>query len=132
MSDLLALAEAKRTARAALIATWMADGKLCVYDGTRPATPDTAITTQVQLLEFAITNPAATVALGVLTTVPLEPVLALADGTATWARMFDDTDAAIADLDVGLTDSGTALTLDRVLLAAGGIVSITSLVITEG
>jgi hypothetical protein len=133
MSDLVGFAAARRQSRASLLGTWLDGGVINIYSGTRPATADTAITTQTLLCSIALDDPSGGAAGGVWTADPLpDPGMVLADGTAAWARLRDADDAAVCDLDVGVTGSGAALELSNLSLVSGAMVTPTSLTITEG
>lgn len=80
-------------------------GTITVYDGTQPAGPGTAVTTQNALVVFTLLDPAfdAPVDGGVGATAELnlptsEP--AAMDGIATWFRVSDDGGVALWDGDV--------------------------------
>ncbi|MDG4562556.1 MAG: hypothetical protein P9E88_14810 [Candidatus Competibacter sp.] len=131
MDDFVAFAAARRQSRGELVAGWLDGGTIKVYDGTRPATPDTVITSQTLLVIFELPDPAGTVTNGVWEADVIDAAMIAATGTAAWARLFDATGAVIADLDVGLTDSDAALWLDNLSLVAGGLVTVTGLTIAE-
>lgn len=84
------------------------NGYLRLYDGSRPAGPSTAVTTQVLLAElrFAATA-AASVTNGVITFNALTPDLSAdASGTVAWARALKaDGSTAICDLSVDTSDA---------------------------
>lgn len=107
-------------------------GKLRIYDGTRPADADTAITSQNLLAELPLSDPClASVTGGVATFDTItDEASAVGSGTATWFRIVDGDDNAIVDGNVGT--SGADLNLSSVSITAGGVVSVTSLVWTEG
>lgn len=128
------LAAARKQSRAATHLGWFAAGTLKLYTGSRPATADTAITSQTLLATITLPSPAGTASGGVITfnAAGIDPALIGADGIAAWARGADSSDVVIADLDVGAPESGAALLLDNVNLVAGGLISVVSLTITEG
>lgn len=68
----------------------LADGGfLRIYDGTQPATADTAITTQVLLVELTFGTPAfAAASGGVANANDIGSGVCAATGTATWFRVF--------------------------------------------
>lgn len=106
-------------------------GYLRIYDGTRPATPATAVTTQVLLAELRFANPAAaSVTNGVITFDTISPdTSANATGTATWARCLkSDGTTALCDLNVGTSDANIIVTTTAI--SAGVQVSVTSATIT--
>lgn len=57
---------------------------------------------------------------------------AVADGTATWARIKDSAGNFVADLDVGGPGSGAALTLNTVSIVSGGPIQFNTNTITDG
>lgn len=105
-------------------------GFLRIYDGTQPATADTAISTQVLLAELtfnstAFANAAAGVAAANAITTDAS---ANATGTASWFRAVTSGSATIYDGTVG---TGTHdLVLDTVSIAAGADVAVTSFTYT--
>lgn len=132
MSAQLGFAVARKTSRATLLGTWLDGGRIDVYTGARPVSADTAITDQTLLCTIELLDPAGTVAGATWTgNLPADP-LVLATGTPTWARAYDDADAAIADIDAGETGSGSALEFSAATLVAGGYANVTGLAITEG
>lgn len=107
------------------------NGYLRIYDGTRPANPATAITTQVLLAELRFANPAAaSVTNGVITFDTISPdTSANNTGTATWARCLkSDGTTAVCDLNVGTSDANIIVTTTAI--SAGVQVSVTSATIT--
>ena len=131
MDDYVAFAAARRQSRAELLASWLDGGRIDVLSGTRPATPDTAITTQDVLVSIVVPDPSGTVADGVWELDTVAPFMIAATGTAAWARAYDAADAVVGDLDVGLTDSDAALWLDNLSLVEGGYVAVTGLTVAE-
>lgn len=106
-------------------------GKFRIYDGTQPATADTAITTQNLLAEliFNATAFGAGVA-GVATANAITSGVAGATGTATWFRLFkSDGTTAVADGSVG---TGTAnLVLSTAAIVSGATVAVSAFSLTE-
>lgn len=102
---------------------------LRIYDGTRPATGG-AVTTL--LAELTCGTPFAGAAAGALTANAIaDETSAPATGTATWFRVVaSDGTTHVIDGDVGT--SGSDLNLDSVSIVAGGVVAVTSWVITGG
>jgi len=108
-------------------------GLLRVYNGTRPANPGTAITTQTMLVELTCNATAFAPAAsgGVLTANAISNGTAAATGTASWFRLFQSNGTtAIIDGDVGM--SGSDLNLNNTSIATGQTVSVTSFTDTEG
>jgi hypothetical protein len=132
MSDLLAFPTARRQSRASLLGTWMDGGTLRIYDGTQPASPDDAVTTQVLLAEFTLPDPAGTATDGVFGGELPDAALIAASGTASWGRCLDDLGATVWDGMVGATGSGAAIEVDSVSFLAGAYAAVTAITITEG
>jgi len=131
MSNILGFAAARKTARAELLAAWLDGGEIRVYSGARPATTDTAVTTQTLLVTFAIPDPSGEVANGVLTGNAIAAALIAETGFATWARAVDSATGAVFDADVGTPGSGALLQLDNLNLVQGGYCTVTSFTVTE-
>lgn len=118
-------------------------GYLRIYSGTRPATPDTAITDQVLLAaprfgSTAFGNAVAGVATANAITAGTGTAEAGVDGlTATWYRVFgSDGSTALWDGSVGVADSPTPgdeynLELDVALIKTGQTVNITAFLHTS-
>lgn len=131
MDDVVAFADARRQSRAELLASWLDGGTIAIYSVPRPATPNTALTTQTLLVTFDLPDPSGTVTDGVWELADVDPFMISATGTAAWARVYDAADAVIGDLDVGLTNSDAALWLDNLSLVEGGYVAVAGLTIAE-
>lgn len=91
-------------------------GHVKIYDGTRPANPATAVTTQVLLIDFTLPEPAfgnaAAVTGGAAATAnAITSVAAAAAGTASWFRVVDGAGTALFDGDVTATGGGGDLTM---------------------
>ena len=109
-----------------------ASGLLRIYDGSQPADPNTAITSQVKLAELACSaTVAAAASAGVLTANAITAANAVASGTAAWYRLTTSGGTAVVDGTVGVT-AGADLTIDNAAINAGQSVSVTSLTITAG
>jgi hypothetical protein len=132
MDDIFTFTTARGTARANLTATWLDDGTVETYGGTRPATSDTAVTDQPLLVIFDLPSPAGDVSNAVFTGDTIPPALILATGNATWARVKDSAGVAIGDCDAGVTGSGAMLELSNTALVAGAYATATSFTLTEG
>lgn len=110
-------------------------GFLDIYDSTgtgQPASPDTAVTTQVKLAHLALSATFAPAASGgVLTANAISnDTSADATGTATWFRITTSAGVAVVDGTAGT--SGTDLILDSTSIVSGQVVSCSSLTITSG
>lgn len=106
-------------------------GKLRIYDGTRPATVDTAVSTQTLLAELTLGNPAfGDASDGVATAEAItKDSAANATGTAAWFRVVTSADAAMFDGTVGTT--GCDLNLASTSIVQNVEVSITSFTLTQ-
>lgn len=126
----LAYVTTLRNSRLAAITTAIGtSGLLRIYSGTRPATGGTETTLLAQLALSATFAPAPSG--GVLTASAISnDTSADATGTATWARLC--TSAGVAVVDMSVATSGSDLNFDSVSIVAGGVVAVSSLVITDG
>lgn len=127
MSRILAFALARMNLQLELFSSWLNGGTIRIYDGERPETTDTAISTQNRLATLAIPDPSGTVTNGVFTGFGVSEVMATTTGMATWARIVDSEDATICDVDVGGNGTDSAIELSSVFLMEGGIFSLTSI-----
>lgn len=109
-----------------------ASGLLRIYDGSQPAGPGTAVSTQVLLAELtcnATFAPAASS--GVLTLNSItQDSSANATGTASWFRIT--TSGGTAVIDGSVSTSGADMNLNSTSIVSGGTVSITSATLTAG
>lgn len=106
-------------------------GKFRIYDGTQPATADTAISTQVLLAEliFNATAFGSGVA-GVATANAITSGVAGATGTATWFRLFkSDGTTAVADGSVGTATAN--LVLSTAAIVSGATVAVSAFTLSE-
>jgi hypothetical protein len=130
----MAYQESIATRNAAQVArqTRWNSGKFRIYSGTRPATPDTALSGNTLLAELTINATAfGAPASGVLTANAItQDSSADATGTATFARVFQS-DGTTVEGDLNVGTSGSDLNLNTVSIIVGGPVSITSLTLTQ-
>lgn len=121
-------ANATVSAEADALARLLDNGYLRVYDGTQPATADTAITTQVLLAELRFNATSAPAAVSGLLTFNAFTAdsSANADGTATWARALkSDGTSVVMDGSVGTATSD--FIINSAVISAGAAVSCTGL-----
>lgn len=110
-------------------------GKLRIYDGSQPADPDTAVSTQTLLAELTFGDPAFGAAAdgnpgGVATANSItSDAAANATGTASWFRVVDSDGNAIFDGTVGT--SGADLNLATVSIVTNVEVEVTSFTYTQ-
>ena len=102
-----------------------------LYTGTKPADPDTAITTQTLLGTLTCADPAGTVSGRTLTfgTITADSA-ADATGTATWARLADSAGVAVIDIDITTTGGGGFGQMNTTSIVIGGPITAPSVVIT--
>ena len=107
-------------------------GKLRIYDGTQPATADTAITTQTQLAELTFNSTAFAGAIaGAATANAITgDTTADATGTATWFRALKS-DGSTVVFDGSVGTSGANINLNSVAISAGAAVSVSSFSYTQ-
>lgn len=121
------------SAAADAVSALLTNGYLRVYDGTQPATADTAITTQVLLAELRFNASAAFggASNGVATANAItSDSSANATGTASWFRALkSDGTTAVYDGSVGT--SAADLVLNSVAIALGAIVGVTAFTYAE-
>jgi hypothetical protein len=134
MPSNLKLSTAARDGRASDLNTRIgASALIRIYDGTQPAGPGTAVTTQTLLATF--TGNAAgfgTVSGGVLTASAVASTTAAASGAATWFRILTSGGTAVIDGTAGLAADGDDMTLTANPLTSGQTINFTSLTLTEG
>jgi len=121
------LSNSARSDEANGIRSAMAAGKIRIYDGTRPASPNDAVTSQTLLVEFDLDSPAyATAVDGVITLagVPIQAT-AVATSTATWVRFVESSGTTVVmDMDIGV--SGTDFIIADTSITVGMVCEITS------
>jgi len=107
-------------------------GYLRVYDGSQPATADTALSGQNLLAElrFSATAFAASVA-GVATANAITAAVAAATGTAAWFRVLKS-DGTTVVWDGSVATATADLVLNSTAIQVGAQVSVSSLTLTEG
>lgn len=107
-----------------------ASALLRIYDGVRPATGGAATTKLAELTCNATFAPGA--AAGVLTLNAItQDSSADATGTATWFRIVKS-DGVTFVMDGNVGTAGSDLNINSTAIVLGGIVSVTSAVITTG
>lgn len=104
---------------------------LRIYDGTPPATADTALSGNTLLAQLAMSDPAFGAASnGVATASAIsDDTSANATGTASFFRILDSNAVVIIQGTVGT--SGCDLNLNTVSIVSGATVSVTSLTYTQ-
>lgn len=105
-------------------------GTIKIYDGTKPAGPNTAITTQVLLATFNLgvtSYGAAASGVATMAGTPLSTT-GLAASTAAWFRIADNTGDPVLDGTCGT--SGQDLNLNTLTISVGVNIQVTSGTIT--
>ena len=125
-----AATSAAATAGADAVCALLDGGSILIYDGTQPATADTAITTQTLLATLTFADPAFAAAVaGVATANAVtDDDDAAASGEATWMRALTSIGVAVFDGSVGT--SGADCNLSSISIIQHGQVSITSCTLT--
>ena len=123
------MADATVNAQADALSDLLDNGYLRIYDGTQPATADTAITTQTLLAELrfnATASPAASGGVITMNAITADSS-ANASGTASWFRCLkSDGTTVVMDGNVGTTGSTSNLELATTTITAGVQVSVSS------
>jgi hypothetical protein len=132
MANNVHLGVAAANAEADAISVLCNSGTICLYDGTQPATADTAISDQLKYatLTFAATARSGSSADGVATFAAIvKDSAADRSGTPTWFRAWkqNGTDA-VFDGTVGL--SGCDCNIDALPISSGAEVTCTSMTYT--
>ena len=132
MANQVRISNAQATAAADASTPNYDDGYLRIYDGSQPATVDTAIGAQVLLAELrfaADAFPASTNGVAAAAAIT-QDASANADGTASWFRCFaSDGTTALLDGTVGTSDCD--LNLNTVDIVTGGIVALSGFTYTQ-
>lgn len=109
----------------------VAGGVLRIYSAPRPAIGE-ELTEQILLVEIRLPKPSIlSLDAGKLTFAPIGEALCRRSGKAAWARLADGDGHWVADLDVGLADSGAEVELSKLALFAGGAVNVQLAEISE-
>lgn len=108
-----------------------AGGKIKVYTGTIPTTPETAIGAQVLLGTLTFSDPCGTVATGALTMGAItQDAAADATGAASWARITDSDDVVVMDIDITTTGGGGTMQMNTTNIVIGGPILCSSFVLS--
>lgn len=125
------LSNAAASAAADAVTALVNSGFLDLYDGTQPATPDTAVTTQVKLARLTLNATAFGAAVNGVATANAITSDASADasGTASWCRTLTSGGTAVFDGSVGT--SGCNLNLSTTAIVAAGVVAVSAFTYTQ-
>ena len=100
-------------------------GTVTIYDGSQPADPDVAVTSQTALVTMSLSSTAAgSASAGTATMNAVTSAVAGNSGTASWFRVFASGGAAVVDGDVGT--SGADMNFTTVTFVSGVTYGITS------
>lgn len=118
---------------AAIVSSIGNAGVLRIYDGTQPASPDTAVGAQVLLSSHTCGTPFAPASSSahpsVLTANAIGSATAGNTGTASWFRIVTSGATAVVDGSVGTATAD--LILNSVSITSGQTVNITALTVTS-
>lgn len=129
MSAALGFTVDRLQSRAELVAGWLENGTLELYDAPRPAANGGAITTQTLLAELALPASMA-VSNGVIAALLIGGAV-LAGDVVSWGRFKDSSAVIIADADAGGEGSGAALQFNALDLITGATVIAISFAVAE-
>lgn len=105
-------------------------GSVKIFDGTQPAGPGTAVSTQTLLVTLTFSATAFGAASGgVATANAITGGTAVATSTATWARLSSGAGTAVIDCTVGT--SGCDINLNNTSIASGQAVSLSAFTLTH-
>jgi hypothetical protein len=126
------LANNAASAAADAVTALLNNGYLRIYDGSQPATADTAVSTQVLLAELRFGATAFGAASNGVSTANAITSDSSADntGTAAWFRALKS-DGTTPVFDGSVGTSGANLNLNSVAISAGAAVSVSSLTYTQ-
>jgi len=131
----IALKQATAAAWLAALDSGAGQATIEVYTGTKPAGPDTAITSQVLLgTGTCSTTTGAVNTTGDVVTLVFNAITADssadATGTATWARIKNDSGSAQIDVDVSNIGGGGVFQMNTTNVVIGGPLNFASLTFT--
>ncbi len=112
------------------VGTTNASGRLLIYQGTQPASPQAAPTGSTLLVTIPLANPAfgnastGTAAIGA----PVSATVT-ASGTAQWGRFVDRDGNAIFDVSIGT--SGSDINFDNATFVSGGTAALSTFSVTQ-
>jgi hypothetical protein len=121
------LSNAGVNAEANALGALLDGGFIDVYDGTQPATGDTAVSTQTLLVTLTFANPAfGTAVAGVITANAVGSGTAGSGGTATWFRARKSDHSTVV-FDGSIDTSNANMVLPSTSITAGQTVSCSAL-----
>jgi hypothetical protein len=119
MSNVANLSDVAANAEASALAALLNNGIIAIYAGVQPVTCNTPLSGNTLLAELLFGTPAFQAPVGgVLTANPITSVLAVASGTATFARLYEsDGLTAVMDVQVGASGAGISLANTAVVVS---------------
>lgn len=112
------------------LTTPLAGGLITVYEGSQPATPETAIGASVAKATCTLGTPAfGAAAAHVLTAAAITDDVATLAGTANWFRVWDAA-GTTAYMDGEVGTSGCDMNLNSTALSAGGTLHLSAFTVT--
>lgn len=114
----------------------MNGGQLIIYDGTEPATPETVLDIQMALAIFALPKPAFVPSIkngsdAFAEANPVDSVLAIESGTASWFRLVDGDGVAVLQGSVTDTTGTGDVKVSSTSILTGVEVSVLALTYTQ-
>ena len=129
-NQLTAAIEVRNWALDAGIGSLTDSGVLKIYNGTQPADPDTAITTQVALVTLTLNADAfALASAGAVAANAITDGTVTVAGTASWFRLFK-ANGTTPLLDGSVGTEGCDINLDTVALLVDDVIHIAALTVT--
>ncbi len=108
-------------------------GHLIVYSGTRPDTGQPIDEYEnIELLNIPLPYPCGTIDDNVLTFSPIDSVLGLSTGTASWARIVDADEEFVMDLSVSTESGNGEVKLSTLSIIEDAEIDILEASLTEG
>lgn len=131
MSQNFNLSDTGANAACNALAALLNNGYLRIYNGTQPATANTAITTQTLLVELRWNATAfGSASGGSASANAITAGTATATGTATWARFFESNGTTVVADEMVNAGGGAGIVLATASITTGIVVSIDSYVLT--
>ncbi len=129
----LTISVARKNAMLDTLLDSLNSGTINIYSGTRPATPDTALSGNTLLASLTFGSTAFAAATGGTKTANAITQDSSADntGTATFFRAFQS-NGTTAVIDGSVSTSGADMNINSTAISAGAAVSCSSMVITAG
>ena len=125
------ISTAARNAMADALAALLNTGFIDIYDGSQPAGPGTAITSQTKLAHLPLSATAfGSSSGGVATANAITTENAIATSTASWFRAYK-ADGTTAVIDGSVGTSGCNINVNSTAFVSGAPVSVSAFTLTE-